>query len=124
SDVADGQRLFVQAGCARCHGGQDWTLGLKDFNSPPNSAEIFTERNPTNFVGNPVGTQYLNRFLRDIGSFNLGVPGQGKPLGNNVGADEKAAPAVSGGVLQPAPDALGIDYNNDGKGIGFNVPSL
>ena len=31
------------------------------------------------------------RFLRDIGSFNLGVPGQGNPLGNNIGADEKAA---------------------------------
>jgi hypothetical protein len=26
--------------------------------------------------------------------------------------------------LQPAQDALGIDYNSDGRGIGFNVPSL
>jgi hypothetical protein len=71
-----------------------------------------------------VGAQYLDRFLRDIGSFNLGVPGQGNPLSNNVGADEKAAAAVANGILQPAQDALGRDYNSDGKGIGFNVPSL
>jgi hypothetical protein len=86
--------------------------------------EIFTERNPTNFVGNPVGAQYLNRFLRDIGSFNLGVPGGGNELGNNVGAEEKAAAAVANGALQVAQDALGDDYNSDGAGLGFNVPSL
>jgi YVTN family beta-propeller protein len=123
-DISQGRRLFVQAGCANCHGGIGWTVSLKDFTSPPAGAEIFTERNPTNFTGNPVATQYLNRFLRDIGSFNLGVPGQGNPLGNNIGADEKAAPAVANGTQQAAQDALGIDYNSDGKGIGFNVPSL
>ena len=41
-----------------------------------------------------------------------------------MGAAEKAAPAVANGVLQPAQDALGRDYNADGAGIGFNVPSL
>src|SRR5205823_5387698 len=84
---------------------------------------FITERSGT-FTANPVGAQYLDRFLRDIGSFNLGVPGQGNPLGNNIGADEKAAPAVANGMLQPAQDALGRDYNSDGRGIGFNVPSL
>jgi YVTN family beta-propeller protein len=123
-DLAAGRSLFIQGGCSQCHGGQNWTTSLKDFTSPPPGSEINTERNPTNFVGNPVGAQYLNRFLRDIGSFNLGVPGQGNPLGNNVGADEKAAAAVASGTLQPAQDALGIDYNSDVKGIGFNVPSL
>ncbi len=124
ADINSGRTLFLNAGCASCHGGLNWTVSVKDFTSPPAGAEIFTERNPTNFTGNPVGTQYLNRFLRDIGSFNLGVPGQGNPLGNNIGADEKAAPAVVSGVLQPAQDGLGIDYNSDGRGIGFNVPSL
>jgi cytochrome c peroxidase len=71
-----------------------------------------------------VGAQYLNRFLRDIGSFNLGVPGQSNLFGNNVGADEKAAAAVANGALQPAQDALGRDYNADARGTGFNVPSL
>jgi hypothetical protein len=97
---------------------------VKDFASPPASTEIFTERNPTNFTGNPVGAQYLNRFLRDVGSFNLGVPGQGNLFPPNVGADEKAAPTVVNGSLVAAQDALGIDYNSDGKGIGFNPPSV
>jgi hypothetical protein len=124
SDLIQGRKLFLAANCASCHGGQNWTVSVKDFTSPPAGADIFTERNPTNFTGNPVGAQYLNRFLRDVGSFNLGVPGQGNPLGNDVSADEKAAAAVANGTLQPAQDALGRDYNSDGKGIGFNVPSL
>ena len=121
--IAQGRTLFLKAGCANCHGGLNWTVSLKDFTSPPAGSELFTERTGT-FTGNPVGAQYLPRFLRDVGSFNLGVPGQGNDLGNNVGADEKAAPAVVTGVLQAAQDGLGRDYNSDGNGIGFNVPSL
>src|SRR5206468_8214139 len=68
ADIATGRTLFAQS-CSRCHGGENWTLSLKDFTSPPVSAEIFSERNPTNFVGSPVGAQYLNRFIRDICSF-------------------------------------------------------
>jgi YVTN family beta-propeller protein len=124
AEVLQGRKLFLSAGCASCHGGQNWTVSLKDFNSPPAGSDLFTERNPTNFVGNPVGAQYLDRFLREVGSFNLGVPGQGNPLGTDVGADEKAAPAVANGTLQPAQDGLGRDYNGDGRGRGFNVPSL
>ncbi len=123
ADIALGRDLFLKAGCAKCHGGFNWTLSIKDFNSPPAGAELFTERTGI-FNGNPVGAQFFDRFLRDIDSFNLGVPTLGNPLGNNVGATEKAAPAVVSGVLQTAQDALGIDYNNDGAGIGFNVPSL
>ncbi|MBI2929822.1 MAG: CHRD domain-containing protein [Verrucomicrobia bacterium] len=122
--IAEGRTLFARAGCSQCHGGPNWTTSVKDFTSPPASPEINTERSPTPFTGNPVGAQYLNRFLRDIGSFNLGVPGQGNLFGSNIGADEKAPPTVSSGALVPGQDALGIDYNSDGKGIGFNVPSL
>ena len=124
AELVRGRGLFLKAGCASCNGGQNWTVSLKDFPSPPLAAEIFTERSPTNFTGNPVAAQYLNRFLRDIGSFNLGVPVQGNPLGNNIGADEKAAAAVANGTLGAAQDALGRDYNSDGNGVGFNVPSL
>ena len=124
TDLLHGRNLFLAANCATCHGGQNWTVSVKDFTSPPAGADLFTERNPTNFVGNPVGAQYLNRFLRDVGSFNLGVAGQGNALGNNVGADEKAAAGVANGALLAAQDALGRDYNSDGNGIGFNVPSL
>lgn len=123
TELSQGRSLFIAAGCVNCHIGQNWTVSLKDFTSPPVGTEIFTERTGT-FVGNPVGTQYLNRFLRNIVSFNLGVPGQGNLLGNNIGADEKAAPAVVSGTQQAAQDALGTDYNSDGRGNGYNVPSL
>jgi cytochrome c peroxidase len=122
--VSEGRALFAQAGCTSCHVGGKWTLSTKDFTSPPAAAEIFTETTPPPTAGAPVGVQYLNRFLRDIGSFNLGVPGTGNELGTNVGATEKASAALTAGVAGAAPDALGIDYNNDGRGIGYNVPSL
>lgn len=109
--------------CSNCHGSALWTVSQRNFTPPPAPGDIFTERTGA-FTGNPVGTQYLNQFLQDIGSFNLGVTSEGNPLGLNIGAVEKAAPIVSGGVLQPAQDALGFDYNNDGRGTGFNPPSL
>jgi YVTN family beta-propeller protein len=123
ADIAAGRALFMEAGCVMCHSGGKWTLSTKDFTSPPATAEIFTERSGA-FTGNPVGVQYLNRFLRNIGSFNLGVAGQGNPIGQDIGAVEKASATLVMGVSQPAPDALGRDYNADGAGVGYNVPSL
>jgi YVTN family beta-propeller protein len=123
-DVDEGRELFQRAGCDTCHSGGKWTISTKDFVSPPAAAEIFTERNPAPFVDSPVGNQYLARFLRDIGSFNLGVAGQNNPFENNIGAPEFATAQVIGGVFVAKPGALGFDYNNDGKGNGFNVPSL
>jgi len=125
ADIAAGRWLFLGAGCAKCHGGLNWTVSVRDFTPPPAGGEGFatTERTGT-FTGNPVAVQYLNRFLRDVGSFNLGVPGQSNDQGNNIGADEKAAPTVVTNTFVPGQDALGIDYNGDGRGIGFNVPSL
>jgi mono/diheme cytochrome c family protein len=124
SDVAAGRRLFQAQGCQSCHAGATFTVSLKDFVSPPAAAEISTETTPPATSGNPVGLQYLNRFLRDIASFNLGVTGGGNDIGGDVGAVEKAAATVVGGRAQPAQDALGRDYNGDGKGNGYNVPSL
>jgi cytochrome c peroxidase len=120
--VIAGRALFKAAGCATCHGGEQWTSSIKDFVSPPNVAEIFTERTPPPLFGNPVANQFLNRFLRDIKSFNLGVAGEGNPIDNNIGAVEKAA--VAGVVAPPVMDGLGQDYNGDGRGIGFSPPSL
>ncbi len=74
--------------------------------------------------GNPSGSQYLNAFLQNIGSFNLGVPNGGNPIGRNIGGAEKATATLLNGVAQPQQDALGIDYNADGRGNGFNTPSL
>ena len=124
-DVSRGRTLFTQAGCTACHVGGKWTLSTKGFASPPAAGEIFTETNPPATFGAPVGNQYLNGLLRDIGSFNLGVPGGPNQLGASIGAAEKASATVNAaGVAGSEPDALGQDYNGDGKGIGFNVPSL
>ncbi|MGI8461850.1 MAG: hypothetical protein ACR2OC_09500 [Solirubrobacterales bacterium] len=117
-----GPRRTAQ-GCASCHGAPLFTSSIKDFVSPPAAAERFTERSGT-FTGNPVGNEYLNRFLTDINSFNLGVPGAGNDIGNNIGATEKASSAIAAGVTQPAQDGLGKDYNADGAGIGFSPQSL
>jgi YVTN family beta-propeller protein len=133
--VSQGRALFLQAGCAGCHLGGKWTLSGKPFASPttpPAAADIATELNPPptqasvppGTGGNPVGIQFLPAFLRNVGTWNAGVPGTGNDIGGNIGAIEKAAPALVNGVAQPAQDALGLDQNGDGKGTGFNVPSL
>jgi len=123
SDVRAGRNAFFQAGCAQCHAGPKWTSSRKDFVSPPAAAEINTETVPTPTLAgtSPIGAQYLNRFLSDIKSFNLNVAGQGNLITgtfeatNGIGGAEKT---------QDKKDALGIDYNADGKGAGFNIPSL
>jgi YVTN family beta-propeller protein len=122
--INKGRTLFTQAGCASCHGGTNWTISSRNFTPPPAANTIFTERTPPQVFGNPSGSQYLNAFLQNIGSFNLGVPGGPNPIGANIGGTEKATATLVNGVAQPQQDALGIDYNNDGRGNGFNTPSL
>ena len=75
-------------------------------------------------IGDPTNIQSLFAFLENVGSFNLGVAGGGNPIANNVGATEKAAQLLVAGVAQAPKDALGKDYNGDGRGIGYNVQSL
>lgn len=145
SEVAGGVRLAtINAGrahfsvqCAGCHNGGLWSSSVKNFVSPPAGAQIACEVNlaaaaplgsfcaaPPLPGGDPVNVQYLNNFLEDTGSFNLGVPGQGNGIANNVGAAEQAGAALVAGVSQAKKDALGRDYNGDGRGVGYNVPSL
>jgi YVTN family beta-propeller protein len=113
--VREGRVLFFRAGCQSCHGGTKWSNSNRDFTPPPPAGIIATERNPAPPAGvNPIGAQHLFPFLKDIKSFNLGVDAT-NPIGNNIGAVEKA----NGGL-----DALGKDYNGDGKGAGYNIPSL
>jgi len=126
-DVKAGAKLFQKAGCATCHGGHQWTSSIRDFTPPPNPADVFTEVNPPPVTGNPVSNQYLDRFLRDIASFDLNVSGAGNAISGQpqIGAIEKATRAVVNGVLQATPqDALGKDFNGDGHGNGFSPPSL
>ena len=133
--IATGRSHFLLQ-CASCHSGGLWSTSLKNFVSPPAGSQIACEVNlaanapPGSFcltaptIGDPVGTQYLNAFLKNVGSFNLGVPGQGNGIGLNVGANEKASAALVSGLAGVQKDALGRDYNGDGRGIGYNVQSL
>ena len=122
--VREGRGLFARAGCTNCHVGGKFTISAKGPATPPPATDVATETTPPPTSGNPVPVPFIAAALRDIGSFNRGVPGGGNELGNNVGGDEKAPPNVVAGVSQPPQDALGRDYNGDGKGNGFNVPSL
>lgn len=136
-DIFAGRILFKVAGCASCHGGDQWTSSLRDFTPPPALTDIFCEVNAgatappgcqkAPVTGNPINAQYLDRFLRDIDSFNLNVAGSGNAIPGQplIGAIEKATRAVVAGALQATPpDALGKDFNQDGHGNGFSPPSL
>ena len=97
----------------------------KDFASPPAADEIFTETDAGATCGVVRRRAVPNRFLRDIGSFNLGVPVGPTRSARTSARIEKATSALrQRASAQPPPDALGTDYNGDGKGIGYNVPSL
>jgi YVTN family beta-propeller protein len=111
-DVDVGRTLFFSAGCIACHNGGKWSSSAKYFTSPPSASLIATENPP---IATTVNLSYLYEFLRDIGSYKLGVAGGGNLIGNNIGAPEVAADGKAG---------LGVDTNSDGKGNGFNVPSL
>jgi YVTN family beta-propeller protein len=120
--VAQGRSLFAQAGCANCHGTNLFTNSRR-LPPPPAATEVFAERPPPPMgpvpPGNPVPVPFVNRFLSNIRSFNLGVPGEGNEIGSNVGADEITNAAGMG-----PQGALGRDYNGDGRGNGYNIPSL
>jgi YVTN family beta-propeller protein len=125
--IEGGRNLFTTQQCQTCHRGDQWTISKKDFVSPPATTEIATEVAGANPPPNgspappagvtPVGAQFLFRFIRDIGSFNLGVLGAGNPIGNNIGGVELANSVVNAaGVAQPQLLALGK------RGEGYNVP--
>ena len=125
-DVRAGRALFIEAGCDACHGTTLFSNSIKDYTSPPAADQIANERMPLVAGTNPVGAPYVHKFITNIGSFNLGVPGQGNDLGNNIGATELTTAGFNpvNGQTTPPLDGLGRDYNNDGRGNGFTIPSL
>lgn len=131
--ISAGRNLFSSQQCNACHRGDQWTISKKDFVSPPATTEIATEvagvnpppgGSPAPPAGvTPVGAQYLFRFIRDIGSFNLGVLGAGNPIATNIGAVELANSVLNATkIAQPQLLALGKDHNLDKRGEGYNVP--
>lgn len=118
TDVASGRQLFVQAGCQTCHGGGKWTVSSKDFSSPALDTLVEIEDDTNGATApNPNAGQSIFGVLKNINSFNLNVPGQG-----NIIPGQSAIGAVE--IDAGGRDALGIDYDGDGRGLGFNPPSL
>jgi YVTN family beta-propeller protein len=127
ADVRDGQRLFAEQGCNNCHGGTLFSNSIKDYTSPPAAADIGNETNPPAPAGtNAPNIPYVAKFITNIGSFNLGVPGTGNDIGSNIGPAELTTPGFSAVTQQTTPpfEALGRDLNGDGRGNGFTIPSL
>ena len=124
--IARGRELFADAGCQECHGG---TTGPRASRTSPRRpmADPGLHRDRPERAGRaaqPDRDPVPRRFLEDIGSFNIGVRGEGNRLGRNIGAAEfaNAAPIAQGEL--DLPDALGFDHDEDGAGDGYNVPSL
>jgi YVTN family beta-propeller protein len=113
ADVTAGRTLFAQAKCNTCHRTGLWTASVKNFASPPAAAIVDNEVAP-----NTNGTQYLFGFLRNIQSFDLNTPTAG---GRNI----PGQPLVGGLEKDQAGlNPLGKDHDGDGRGDGFNTPSL
>jgi cytochrome c peroxidase len=108
-----GRALFDATGCVSCHGGAQWTTQTKDFVSPPDPAEVATE----GAIAGANASPYLYRFLTDVGTFDINVSGSENELPGYpaIGGAEKDANGLN---------ALGFDYDGDGKGSGYNTPSL
>ena len=100
--VQAGRALFAQAGCANCHGGTLFSNSVKDYVSPPAAAEIVHRAHAAG--ARSPATRSAPRTsassCTNIGSFNLGVPGQGNDLGNNIGAVEMTTSGFNAGTQQ------------------------
>jgi hypothetical protein len=112
-EIAAGRRLFAQAGCVSCHSGGMWSISARNFAPPPAPGDIATESG----VADANQAQFLWKFLKDVGSFDLNTSGSSKripgypPIGG-IETDTNGA------------KALGFDYNGDGKGSGFSPYSI
>ncbi len=111
--IAEGRQIFKENGCNSCHNGGKWTSSSKNFVSPPDPGEIAREMSSTG--ANQF--QFLYKYLKDIGSYNLNVAGSDNLISgfNSIGGVEKDTAGLK---------ALGFDYDADGKGNGYNVSSI
>lgn len=99
-EIAKGRKLFEQAGCALCHGGEGWSTARRDYTPPPVTTDV-------------VNGQVL-RFLRRVGTFNAADVNEIRQNGAApLGADGYAPPSLLGawgmGPLLHNGSALVID---------------
>jgi YVTN family beta-propeller protein len=60
NELQAGAALFVQAGCANCHAGRQWTSSIRDFTPPPTA----------DFQAGNIKDTQLTRFLKNVGTFD------------------------------------------------------
>jgi YVTN family beta-propeller protein len=117
NDVSQGRTLFFKAGCQTCHGGTKWSNSSAGPEPPNIAQDVSTEKNPA-APAPPTfnGAQYLFKIIKDIKSFNLNVDGSNQIPGRpQIGGIEQDTNKLA---------ALGKDHDGDGKGNGYNIPSL
>lgn len=78
---SNGRKIFTDAGCQNCHGGQNWTSSRIDFTPPP-------------AVGDVVGGQMVN-FLNNVGTFDPNAFNEVR----SIGATQVNDIAVANGAL-------------------------
>lgn len=116
TDIANGRNVFVGAGCAGCHGGENWTI----------SERFYTPSQPTNGAGG----------LLDATTYALG----NLPASLNPPASAGPAPLRAGGTIQcvlravgtfgVAPGGVTVSERKEdmvsvaGGATGYNPPSL
>jgi hypothetical protein len=81
--------------------------------SPPPDSDLETEAASTGANQ----SQFLYQYLKNIQSYGLNVAGSGNAVAG--------FPAIGGVETDSAGlKALGYDFNGDGKGSGYSIPSL
>lgn len=78
-DAVSGRALFIAANCQQCHGGNQWTSGLRRFTPPPAAAQV-------------VAGQLISE-LRQVGTFN--------PAAFNEVRQNAATPLGADGFVPP-----------------------
>ncbi len=139
--VARGRQLFVDGGCAKCHGGSGWTTSRRFFapSSPTNSALATSPFTIPAFFpatwmynadpANP-GTKRNHVSAQPAIAADATGPGEGAPIGiaevsctlRNVGSFGVPGNAVASDALEVRPTPGG-PARAEGR-AGYNVPSL
>jgi hypothetical protein len=139
--VARGRQLFIDGGCAKCHGGSGWTVSNRFYQPAAAAADA------ASFAAQPfTRPSFLNPFMYDAddsGTPRTRISTQPLIAADNTGPAETVAVAVpqlacalrnvgtfgvpndatATGDLEKRQVAAGVDPRAEGR-AGYNVPSL
>ena len=125
--IAQGRALFQARAARAATAAASGRSSHKDFVSPPAAAEIATETDPraagrrSRRSAPSSSTASCATSARSTSASRAGATRSAPNIGApREGGRRRWSPACR----RPPPDALGNDHNGDGKGNGFNVPSL